>query len=189
MALQFERLTNAERECLRLVHQGYGSKEIGVRRNVRSDRIDKIIREARAKLDNLPRREAARQFVEYEAGLVAHQTDDARQPSPLDQPTQNLGAQRLGVEKPGPSRSDDPTETPGGSKAAGRESSPRDTPWVRPPHSAVLSFPLGSSGSARNELDRFPRLLAIFIVAAAGALTAGATISLLYVLDHIAAGH
>jgi hypothetical protein len=49
-----------------------------------------------------------------------------------------------------------------------------------------MHLPIGMGGSARNELDGLPRLVAILIIAAAGALTAGAALSLLFVLDHLA---
>lgn len=175
----FERLTNAERECLRLVHQGFGSKEIADRRGISADRVDKIIKAARAKLGGLTRREAARLFVEWEA----------RQPKDElpGEATQKLGAQSLGLDRDPQSllhrAPDMPERVTDAGSGPGKAEPPRSLDR-NVPHGTIP----GEQGSRRNVLDRLPRLVVILLIAALGVFTAGAALSLLFVLDHLVSG-
>ena len=190
VALSFHLLTESEKECLRLVHAGHSSKAIAAQRKVRSDRIDKILNSARAKLDGLPRRDAARRFVEQEA--LDDQRDKSGSASLVNHSelTQSLGAQPLGVPDSGSSPSSDPTEMP---TAAGMKGNADGMLEANPPppQRAAFVFPLpfGDGGRQRNDLSLKVRAVTIVVIAAAGACTAGAAFSLLIVLNRLALGH
>ncbi|MDH7639219.1 hypothetical protein [Sphingomonas oryzagri] len=189
MDLPFHLLTDSERECLRLVHQGHSSKAIAARRSVRSDRIDKIINSARAKLGGLPRRVAARLLVEFEARneQAVPAASDAIEPL-----TQSLGAHRLGVYPGLPNPADTVPATPSREMANDRADTDRRHEPDRSSFAQTLSsliLQAGLVGSGRNDVARMPSMAMIAFIAAAAACTVGAALSLLFVLDHIAAGH
>lgn len=189
MSLPYHLLSEPEKECLRLVHRGYKSKEIAAQRNVRPDTVDKIILSAREKLGNLSRHEAARRLYDYES---AHDPGFPFSPDRLIEPVrspQNLGAPHsLGVDRTPTPVPDEPAETPSvKADASGQEDGREVTPTLASIAAAIAKL-LGRGGSVRNELDGFPRLMAIGLIAAAGGFTATAALSLLFVLDHITAG-
>jgi DNA-binding CsgD family transcriptional regulator len=62
----YARLTGGQRICLRLVAQGYSSKEIARRTRLSPQTVDQYLSKAMALLDASSRREAARIFRTYE---------------------------------------------------------------------------------------------------------------------------
>lgn len=185
VALAFHLLTEAERECLRLVHRGYSSKEIGALRNVRSDRIDKIIISARGKLGNVARREAARLLVAHEAQQTEIGAGEDPPATAGLTPTQKSGTQPLGLDPSPLPASSGPAETPVGEASMPSSNAKQDASPPSDAASLPLASTIGQGGSTRNALDRLPRLVAILLIAAMGALTAGAALTLLSALDHL----
>jgi DNA-binding CsgD family transcriptional regulator len=65
-----ERLTPRERECLRLVARGYGTKGIALQLNLSTAHVAKVIHSANRKLQVSSRMDAARLLAEHEGGEV-----------------------------------------------------------------------------------------------------------------------
>jgi DNA-binding CsgD family transcriptional regulator len=65
-----ERLTPRERECLRLVARGYGTKAIALQLNVSTAHVAKVIHSANRKLQVSSRMDAARLLARHEGGEV-----------------------------------------------------------------------------------------------------------------------
>jgi DNA-binding CsgD family transcriptional regulator len=65
-----ERLTPRERECLRLVARGYGTKGIALQLNLSSAHVAKVIHSANRKLHVSSRMDAARLLAEHEGHEV-----------------------------------------------------------------------------------------------------------------------
>lgn len=183
----FARLNEREQRYLRLSAQGYTSKDIALLENSRDQRVSKVIERARTKCGGILRRDLSRKFADWENWNQLegeHANGDIPTLSPM---SETLGDQSFPVAGRDRGLSQ---QAPVHRHGATREPA-RDTARPSAFASSALSlcFPVGIGGSARNELDGLPRLVAILIIAAAGALTAGAALSLLFVLDHLASSH
>jgi len=180
----FERLNDRERRYLRLTAQGYTSKDIALREGGRDQSISKVIERARIKCGGVLRRDLSRKYAEWET-WKAQATGEVREmpagPRPaaksLDGQSFPMVGPEPGLPQAAPVHRDGAWRRPRPEPA---EPSSRASPYIS------MHLPIGMGGSARNELDGLPRLVAILIIAAAGALTAGAALSLLFVLDHLA---
>jgi DNA-binding CsgD family transcriptional regulator len=184
LELPFQLLTETEKQCLRLVHSGLTSKQISARRNVRSDRVDKIIQTARSKLGGLPRHEAARRLVEYELtqGVTAHVEDEvaaATEVQPWGAPSTGLADTTRTPSLSGPERPNDGQLDP----PAGRDEPDQAEGAI---WHALRHFLFGSDRSLRNELDSLSTFAAISIVGAVAAFAVGGLLSLLILLARIA---
>ena len=183
----FARLNEREQRYLRLSAQGYTSKDIALLENGRDQRVSKVIERARTKCGGILRRDLSRKFADWESwnqqgGEQVHGGISSRAPMP-----ETLDDQSFPVAERNPGLSQQAAvHRRGASREPARDTAP-SSEFASPILS--LRFPVGIGGSARNELDRLPRLVAILIIAAAGALTAGAALSLLFVLDHLASSH
>ena len=69
MANRIARLTKRHRDCLRLVAEGYTSKEIGRRLGISFSTVDNHLHEAKQILEVANRSEAARRLVEHERAI------------------------------------------------------------------------------------------------------------------------
>ena len=185
--LPFHLLSETERLYLRMVHRGLTSKQIADERNVRVDAVDRVLRRARAKLNGLPRHEAARRLVEFEAAQNQGVVGDSSEPIPPPAPHQSLGAPGLalaedqGIASPG--RVERPNEGHWGPSAHGAASLLDRAIWA-----GLLPSLFGSERSLRNDLDTWSRIAAISVVAAGAAGIAGAALSFVIVLDRFAVG-
>jgi DNA-binding CsgD family transcriptional regulator len=184
--LPFHLLTETEKQCLRLVDQGFTSRDIAEERGVRSDSIDKILRIARRKLGDFDRRELALRLVAAEAG------QERRDPVTIDKtahiaPAQSLGVQSAGLDHDPETRPDDGLQQPSerGSSRAPRRAVTRLLDLTD--GEILRNLLLGTQGSPSNELDSWSRMAAICVIAACGACGAAVLIPLLIVLERIAA--
>lgn len=185
LELPFHLLTETERLCLRLVHEGLTSKQIAEQQSMPPAAVDRILRVARAKLNGLPRHEAARRLVEHESAQGRPDQDESGAPMLAQSPRQSLGAQRLAlaadpeitpthpVESPNEGHQDPPA--PGAARQLARAN------W-----SGLRSWLFGSDGSLRNDLETWSRIAAMSVIAAGAACIAGIALSLFIVLDRIA---
>lgn len=183
--LPFHLLTETEKQCLRLVHQGYTSRDIAAERGVRSDSIDKVLRSARRKLGDFDRHELARRLVEAEA-LQAQRDHGANGGSGIA-PAQSLGVQSPGLDHDREKDADEALEQPNESGSSG---SPRGavTRLLDLTDGEILRrLLLGSQGSPSNELDPWSRMTVICVIAACAACGAAALIPLLMVIERMAA--
>jgi DNA-binding CsgD family transcriptional regulator len=92
VSMDFARLTPREEECLTLLAEGWSSKEIAHRWQIRSDSVDRIVLSARSKLNGLSRRHAVRAYKEYRQGLDGARRNDGGNARDYHQDAQNLGA-------------------------------------------------------------------------------------------------
>lgn len=171
---QLERLTPRELEVMCLVDQGHFSDPIAEHLDISKDRVDKIIGQARKKLNDLPRGKAAHLVALY----VASQSDASG-------PTHPVGDQTAGVPPPDDSRltaaADDGVTT-----------------WIEPekltelaeglpPTTATFQVrdwaPIRLGRGRHNDLSMSYTLVVIAIMTAAALLTAGGAASLLTALD------
>lgn len=172
-------LTDRERDCLRLVHRGYESKEIGPLLGISPDRVNKVVGAAKRKLGVSRRVTAARLLAEYEEGSVS--TD----------PTHSMGGQPMGVAHPPPLVPDRPTEQPIGLERDRAETAPEEP---KPPQDisvtgiASLPLPIRGMGRLRNDLSQRATLVAIALIALAATGTAGAAASFLLVVNWLVEG-
>lgn len=182
MSRAFDRLTDAERECLRLVHKGLTSKAIAKERGTRADTVDDLIDSARLKLGGVTRRIAANLLFEHEAG-IAKASPPANEPNTAPHLS---GAHSSGMEAHPPS---DPPSLPQtldretDADQAGSQDLRRVSEWLM-----AFLLSIGLVGSRRNDLARWPSATAIALFGAAGACIVGGTFSLLMALDHMAVG-
>jgi DNA-binding CsgD family transcriptional regulator len=184
--LPFHLLTETEKTCLRLVDQGYTSKRIAAARGVRRDRIDKVLRVARTKLNQPSRHEAARRLAEHEAGLPdqLETVDEAGEVVRLHVPT--MGVPTVGLDGHD-DRLDDAAVNKSNPDTMRVTAPPSARRWLDVTDSAILrSWLFGSSGSLRNDLDIWSRTTAICVIAAVAACAAAALIPLFIVLDRFA---
>ena len=182
MNLPFHLLTGRERSYLLLAHQGYSSKQIAAMEGIRPDRVDKVINGARAKCGGITRRELARRLFLHEGSRTSGEVPDV-----LQKPPPKTGAQTMPLADGAALTSNRPTQSPdvGSDGSADLKDIENRSPLPHPPPRAPSYF----SGSSRNDLKPLSTSLAIVSIAAVGALTAGAVLSLYFVLDRLAAGH
>ena len=184
--LLFSSLNETERSYLRLVYEGLTSMQIAAQRNVSAAAVDRILRTARAKLGDLPRREAARRFVEYE--LVQHlpSADGLSVAGAPECSNQSWGAQRLALvgapSIPSPAEAERPNDSRQTSSAHQRA-----IPLSGARYVGFRSWLFGSDRSLRNDLDTWTRVAVICVIAAGAACMIGAALSLLIVLGRILA--
>ena len=184
--LPFHLLTETEKQCLRLVDQGYTSRDIAEERGVRSDSIDKVLRSARRKLGDFDRRELAARLVAAEA-RHAQSVQDSIADVPQITPAQSLGVQSAGLDQGTAKDADEALEQP---TESGSSSSPRRavTRLLDLTDGEILwRLLLGSHGSPSNDLDRLSRMVIVCVIAACAACGAVAIVSLLIVLGRFAA--
>jgi DNA-binding CsgD family transcriptional regulator len=182
MNLPFHLLTGRERSYLLLTHQGFSSKQIAAMEGIRPDRVDKVINSARAKCGGITRRELARRLFLYEGSDISGEVADTfRKPPP------KTGAQTMPLADGAalPSNGSTQPSDDGSDGGADRKDVENGSPFPHPPPRALSGF----NGSSRNDLRPLSTSLAIVSIAAVGALTAGAVLSLYFVLDRLAAGH
>ena len=184
--LPFHLLNDTEKECLRLVDQGYTSQRIANARGVRRDTIDKILRAARDKIGDITRRELARRLVEHERlqKRFASCTEADVLPVP---PAETVGVQTVGLAHcPAMSSSKapvTPNEGEGGASPPMMVMSLIDLSDL----DVVGRLLFGSDRSPRNELDAWSKTAVICIIAAGAAFVAVAVMPLLLLLDWVAA--
>jgi DNA-binding CsgD family transcriptional regulator len=184
--LPFHLLTETEKACLRLVGQGQTSRQIAAERGVRFDRIDKILRVARTKLNQPTRHEAARRLAEYEVCEAQAPIPVAHMAQGLVPPAQSVGAQSLGLDQ---SRDTSIVEALDPSNTGNTDDAlpPSAARWLDLTDGVVIRRLLfGSQGSLRNGLDSWSRTVAICVIAAVAACAAAAIFPLLIVIDRIA---
>ncbi len=178
MSDRIESLTPRQRDCLRLVAKGYQTKEIAERLGISPGRVDKHVTAALRDLGVSGRVQAARLLADHETLQIAPQEG-----------AQWLGAQPLGL--PGepsapqhvPSEGSNglEEEAPAASARAAIQPFRLSLPMGRLP----LPFPFATKGRLRNDLSPLETVIAMLVVAAVGAAAAGATVSLLLVLDQL----
>lgn len=184
--LPFHLLTETEKQCLRLVNQGYTSRGIAEERGVRPDSIDKVLRSARRKLGDFDRRELAARLVAAEAvqPLPKQVTIDE---TARVTPAQSLGVQSAGLDHEPEIRPDEVLQQPS-DRGSGRSLRGVVTRLLDLTDGEILrSLLLGSPGSPSNELDSYSRMAAICVTAACGACGAAVLIPLLIVIERITA--
>jgi DNA-binding CsgD family transcriptional regulator len=139
------RLTERERQCLRLVAQGYSTKEIARLISVSGTRASKIIDSANRKLGVSRRIEAARYLAEHEKRgvfVIPGTTPPLQQPNQLEASptsTDEVGHRRLREER-----------APYGGRGLPGE----------------LGIPLRPRGGARNDLNTWQRWIWILALGA-----------------------
>jgi DNA-binding CsgD family transcriptional regulator len=184
--LPFHLLSETERQCLRLVHQGYTSRDIAAERGVRPDSIDKILRIARRKLGDFDRHELAKRLVTAEVRQGERERTDDDDVVPVT-PAQSLGVQSAGLaqsteQAPNPAPAQ-PTESRSSSPPRGAVSRLLDLT----DGDVLRRLLVGSHGSPSNDLDSWSRTAVISIVAACAGSAAAAIVPLLIVIERIAA--
>lgn len=151
---QVEKLTAIQKQCLRLVADGLRSKEIAAQVKLSHRTVDTYITSALAIFETSDRRNLARDFVAYEAGL---QLDEANA-DPIV-PTENAApgaSQRL------PSQSQGVAEAP---------ISAIDDGEANEQAHLLNSFKLPPIGGHINDLTVSNRVLSITRIGLAGAIT------------------
>ncbi len=177
-ARQTDRLTERERQCLRLVHRGFESKEIAGQLGISTDRVNKLTGSAKRKLGVSRRTIAARMLAEEE---------QPASPEPL--PTHSLGGMPMGVAASPAVTLDGHTDEAGGAEQEGEAPSDRLSLMATDRPSLSMAAPLPLRGVRRlfNDLDRRSTLVAIAMIAMAATAAAGAGASLLLVLNWLQA--
>lgn len=169
-------LNERERDYLRLVQQGYSSKDIAQQENIRPDRVDKVINAARAKFANrYTRKHLARLLAEFEGRSA---------PTSLVDPAQSLGTQILPVADPSVG-TDSAATTTAGAQVASIEPNLEHASGLRRP--TRWHFGPGPEWSDRNDLGVMRSSAMIGFVAALAALIAGGVASLYNALNLAAA--
>lgn len=176
---QADRLTERERQCLRLVHRGFTSKEIAGQLGISTDRVNKLTGSAKRKLGVSRRTIAARMLAEEE---------QPGSPEPL--PTHSLGAMPMGVVASPEVALDRHTDEADGAEQEGDAISGRLSLMAtdRPNFATPPPLPLRGVRRLFNDLDRRSTLVAIAMIAMAATAAAGAGASLLLVLNWLQAG-
>lgn len=142
------RLTDKQRECLRLVYAHLSSKEIAPRLKVEPGTVDQYIKAAMRTLGVADRRAAARMLAEYEAGdaqPLVYQPPDIVSPGDPETLATSTG---------------DRPQTAIGD--AVHEDRARLGNFSAPPPPASLPFPLPVGGRRPSELGPAQRLAWIF---------------------------
>ncbi|MEP9357431.1 helix-turn-helix transcriptional regulator [Sphingomonas sp. KR3-1] len=140
----FDRLTERQKECLRLVAAPANSKRIARELGISSHTVDEHIRGALATLAVSDRMEAARAFLAYEGG----------------RPPQMLSSQSGGMAAgTGAGPSNPSFGKPDEDRDATLPELPAPMEAVHPPAASLWpSLPFPTPGRMRNDLDRTARL-------------------------------
>ena len=171
---RFDRLTDKQRECLRLVFMHRSSKEIARELGVGSDAVDQRIKTAMRTLGVESRTEAARLLAQHEGmgpyqRLVYQRPDVAPDPVPPSFDPQANEGERTAEEAYG--------------TAVREEQAMFQTMQWRP--ARALPFPLPVEGERRNDLGPLQRLAWIVGIAIGTAIGFGAFLTGLQALDQL----
>jgi DNA-binding CsgD family transcriptional regulator len=173
---RLSRLTPRQRECLRLVFEGYQSKPIAARLGISHGRVDKHIADARKLLGVTNRGEAARLLA------ASERTEPAG-----DEGAQSWGAPSMGlsptpeIQPPDPADGYGEVQPDGKGRLVTEAQEAYSGRWSQ--GGFVVSLPLRLGGRQNNDLSFQNMAFAIFAIALVGAGAAGAVFSLLMVLD------
>ncbi len=178
MSGKIESLTPRQRDCLRLVANGYQTKEIAERLGISPGRVDKHITGALRVLGVSGRVQAARLLADHEKQQIAPHEG-----------AQWLGAQPLGLpDEPSPP-SHNPSQGSNGLEEELPATAVRPVAppfWLGMPMGRLpLPLPFATKRGLRNDLSPLETVIAMLAVAAVGAAAAGATVSLLLALDQL----
>lgn len=148
-----ERLTPRERECLRLVARGYGTKGIALQLNLSTAHVAKVIHAANRKLHVSSRMDAARLLAQHEGGEV-FVIGGMANPLPAEPPAQPLPVANEEGRQPAILRED-------------RSAFGAGDPTVD------LGQPFRRRGGRHNDLNSWQRAIWIAVAAAVGLLGVG----------------
>lgn len=177
MGGNIDTLTGRERECLRLVHRGYESKEIALQLGISADRVNKIIGRAKQKHGASRRAIAARILC------------DAEEATGLG-PTHSIGGLPMGVAPDAALLPMDLTNSEGAQESSGHgEAEPTDAVQPFPSSPVKLILPLRTIGRPFNELSKRSTLITIALIALGAVVTAGAAASLLRTINWLLSNH
>ncbi len=181
MTGELDKLTDRERQCLRLVHQGFESKEIASRLGISTDRVNKLNGSAMRKLGVSRRAIAARLLLANERPRIG--VAEAN-------PTHLPGGMPMGVPCSSPTTAERATDETNWLEQAKEGPTGFSTVMaVNPPlPSLVLPRPFRGERRPFNDLNRRSTLVAISLIAMAATASAGAGASLLLVLNWLLAG-
>lgn len=152
MSLPFAKLTAVERECLRLVHGGFDTKEIAKMRTMSPNRVNAIIKGARSKFGGRRRNVVARMLAEYESAQATLRDDHL------------MAGHLMGVVNTLAFQPDEPANTPSeAERIDGTVSSGEAQEPLAPSPTVLFSLrlPIGRSGSESNALTTPLTLLTI----------------------------
>jgi DNA-binding CsgD family transcriptional regulator len=170
------RLRPRERDCLRLVAQGYLAKEIAAMLGISASRVNKHILASRRMLGARTRGEAGRIFALWEAE------------SAPDQGGQPMGAHLMTLAKAEEIASSDPVETDAkGSSESDGALAERQQPYSPAPDAPVILdlLPFRLGGRQFNDLSTAHTLILIAVFAIVAVIAVGSAISLLSGLDSL----
>jgi DNA-binding CsgD family transcriptional regulator len=186
-AAMFDQFSEREQRILKLVAQGYISKEIAGLESDSENAIDQVIKRARAKCGGISRRELVRAYTLWEQAKSGAPEGPSDLFAPPPQSDHFLADHIPGLatsSEPGPQavpvHRDDAPELPddGTTAPAGSPS-----PYI------ALHLPVGIGGSGRNDLGKTSSTLAILVIATVSVMFAGAILALLSAADHLQIGH
>jgi DNA-binding CsgD family transcriptional regulator len=164
-------LSKRHRECLRLVRDLGGSKDIAIQLGITKNTVDSYLREAVAILGASNRRQAALGFARFEATQTSsHETPHriAGDSTWVDAAVQNTAIPVAS--------SNAATEAPSGFANGA----------TAPPTSRLLPLPFRAKGSQSNDLTSTQRLIWILIGALVAALILAATVNIADALIRVA---
>ncbi len=160
---RINRLTERQRECLRLLYAHYKPGEIATRLGISTDRVNQHLKASRERLGVTRSIDAARQLAAFEST-----------------PSHALGAQVVGVSAHGSTMEDGPAfdeKADLGAAAVLRED--LASYYAEPdPAMADLRFPLPTRRRPFNELTWYQRLAWGVAIALGATVLAGAMVSL-----------
>jgi len=168
------RLSDRQKEILRLVHRRYETKDVSRALDLPPGRVNKDIAQAKAILGVGRRAAAARILVEFEAQQASADGGHSVAGYPISLP------------EPAISRSDQPVVEPLGTQREDAEALGE----AQMPYSAAgtlsLSIPLPfpTNGRPRNDLKGMSLATSVAIIAVASLFAAGAAVSLLFAFNH-----
>ena len=171
--IDVDRLTDRQKQCLRLVHERFETKDIARELGITPGRVNKIIGEAMIVLGVSRRAAAARLLIRHEASLD-EKSEDRR-----------VGGHSIPLPAPPISTSSEPAVEPSGSRrelSNDQETQRRFFGARHPSKSFPLPFP--TDGRVRNDLTGMSMLTAVAVIAAASLCAAGAAVSLLFAFSH-----
>jgi DNA-binding CsgD family transcriptional regulator len=148
----FDRLTDGQRDCLRLVLQHFSIKEIGRELGIAPSTVNQRLERARSALGVDTSPEAAR-LVARREGWSGIWTHDPRSVSPLPAEPET-GLSEVATEEIGRDDADDMEAR------AGRLNDPAD-----PPYRSFIKWPFPTSGRRHNDLTATGRLAWVLPVA------------------------
>jgi DNA-binding CsgD family transcriptional regulator len=160
-------LSKRHRECLRLVRDLGGSKDIAIELGITKNTVDSYLREAVAILGASNRRQAALGFAQFEA---AHNTPHriAGDSTWVDTPAQDIPIPLA----PNKAASEAPSDSDNGAIASSK--------------SRPFPLPFRAKGSQRNDLTTSQRLIWILVGALVAALVLAATVNIADALIRVA---